>query len=95
MPNNEESMSEIPQLNELEIATLQNIMLRMTLERQRIEMCQNKLMQLDQQLNGWKREFNKKLEEVDLNIAEVEINAETGQVTKLAMLGEANAIGSH
>jgi hypothetical protein len=78
---------QIPMLSDQERMILQNIMLRMSLEEEKIEkfkaymnISNVKIQESKMQLELWKSEFNKKLSPIGLNINNVNINVETGEV---------------
>jgi len=83
-----EEKVEIPQLNKEERLSLQNIMLRMALEQERIsnlgfqiKTCRKELEAQESLLKLWQVEFNKKLKSCNLSIDQLDIDAETGEVT--------------
>lgn len=82
---------QIPQLTESEQLQLQNILLRIALEKSRAENYEIKLMDArskvienQQKLEEWNKKFNVKLNEIDLDLSKVGINADTGEVTLLS-----------
>ena len=80
-------------LPENECCKLQNILLRMQLENEKItnnnlkiEMSKNVLKHLENDLNIWNKNTDEKLQEVGLSIANVEIDAENGTIKPLTAL---------
>lgn len=82
--------TKVPQLTDTERLTLQNLMLRYTVEQQNIEKCglliavaKERSTKIQDSLNNWRKEFSKRLELVGLDIKNLEIDAETGTVRLL------------
>lgn len=83
-------MTEAFKLDDLYKYKLQSIMLHMALETQRVEtlkqqikICEIEINKYKNNLACWQEEYSKILNEKGLNISDVEIDAETGQVTIL------------
>ncbi|MCK5601178.1 hypothetical protein KAR91_04890 [Candidatus Pacearchaeota archaeon] len=83
-------IKKLPKLVQEEKLELQNIMLRVALEQQRIEKyeaCINtakkELRSLEERLDAWNYVFNIKLKEQGFDISQVEIDAETGEIKPL------------
>ena len=81
-------------LEDNEKLELQNLMLKLTVEQERVE--KHKALIAEAQANAeltklkiesWKTALNKKLEEKGLSIKSVEIDAETGMVIPLGNTG--------
>jgi hypothetical protein len=84
----EEKELNVPQLNKEERLSLQNIMLRMALEQERIGKLQLQIHMANKELSCqeallkmWQSAFNGKLKSCNLEIEQVDIDAETGRVT--------------
>jgi len=89
----EEKTQEIPQLSKDERLELQNIMLRMALEQERIKRLEaesataNKEFRYQEsRLKVWQGSFSGKLKASGLSIEQVDINAESGKVTALNVI---------
>ena len=81
-------------LEEQDHLKLQNLMLKLTVEQERIEKhkaviagAQTSAQLIKLHLESWKSEFNKKLNEKGLDINTVEINAESGIVIPMENMG--------
>lgn len=88
MAATKEKELEIPQLEKGERLELQNIMLRMALEQERIgalklqiQSCQRELEYQESRLKVWQSGFSGKLKKHDLSIEQLDIDAETGKVS--------------
>ena len=83
----------LPKLDKEEQLELQNIMLRIALEQQRIEKYEAKISIAKKELKGlegyieaWNLSFGLKLKEHGLDISQVEIDAETGEIRPLGTM---------
>lgn len=83
----EEKSYDIPQLSKEERLELQNIMLRMALEQERIGRleaevisAQREFKYQESRLKVWQGSFGGKLKGIGLSIEQVDIDAETGKV---------------
>lgn len=79
-----------PQLTKDEQLELQNIMLRMALEKERIdnlnmkiELTCKEMNKQEQRLSAWQTRFNNKLVKAGTSIEQVDIDAESGRVSIL------------
>lgn len=82
----------IPQLDRQERIELQNIMLRLALEGERIKnlendikMARGEMIKQEGNLRLWKGKFDAKLRQCGLTIEQVDINAENGKVMVLSI----------
>lgn len=85
---------EIPDLTDSEKLELQNIMLHMALESERVEkyemqamLSRREIKHYESKINDWKNQFENKLKENgfnDITINMLDINAETGKVKLLS-----------
>lgn len=80
-------MPKLPRLTDIERIKLENIMLHIQLiaereDRIKLELANVKIerYRCNEELNRWKRKFNKKLAELNLTVDDVEIDAKTGEV---------------
>jgi len=78
---------ELQKLTRVQQLELQNIMLKLALEHERIENLSSQIgaarkSQMEQQiaLESWKRRFNVKLQKIGTSIDKVDVDAETGAV---------------
>ena len=90
MTATKEKARDIPQLDKVERLELQNIMLRMALERERIgrleaevATARKEFKHQESRLKVWQGSFNGKLKATDISIEQVDIDAESGKVTAL------------
>lgn len=84
----EEKTNDIPQLSKEERLELQNIMLRMALEKERISRLEAEIVSAQKEfkyqesrLKVWQGTFSGKLKGSGLSIEQVDIDAETGRVS--------------
>ncbi|MGW8177918.1 MAG: hypothetical protein ACWGQW_03875 [bacterium] len=100
----EKKLVKIPQLDQQERIELQNIMLRLALEGEKIKNLENEIkvakgemLKQEGHLKIWKGRFDAKLRQCGVTIEQVDIDAETGSVSILGapeMAGEQDAPSS-